>query len=107
MIGKSEGGLLKRVDCRRGKRVEVTIDGVAASAFESDTVLVGVLSHRPSLRSNEFDGAERAGFCLMGACQDCWVWLEGGTRVRACTTFVQPGMAILTRAPVPRAGGAS
>ena len=37
----------------------------------------------------------RAGFCLMGACQDCWVELADGRRVQACSTTVEPGMAVL------------
>jgi peptide/nickel transport system ATP-binding protein len=35
----------------------------------------------------------RAGFCLMGACQDCWVTVEG-IRRRACGTLVTPGMQV-------------
>jgi NADH dehydrogenase/NADH:ubiquinone oxidoreductase subunit G len=31
----------------------------------------------------------------MGACQDCWVALADGRRVRACTTPVEAGMAVL------------
>jgi len=41
----------------------------------------------------------RAGFCLMGACQDCWVWLADHSRVRACTTVVADGMHVLSTAP--------
>ena len=37
----------------------------------------------------------RAGFCLMAACQDCWVRLADGRRVRACSTVVEPGMAVM------------
>jgi NADH dehydrogenase/NADH:ubiquinone oxidoreductase subunit G len=33
----------------------------------------------------------------MGACQDCWVWMADGRRVRACTTPAAPGMSIVTR----------
>jgi aerobic-type carbon monoxide dehydrogenase small subunit (CoxS/CutS family) len=106
MIGRGEKWeLLRRIDGARGKAVEITIDGEAVGAFESDTVLLAVLSRRPSLGSNDFDGGARAGFCLMGACQDCWVWLENGARVRACTTFVCSGMVVLTRGP--QAGGAA
>ena len=47
-----------------------------------------------ALRRNEFDGGLRAGFCNMGACQDCWVVLENGSRIRACTTEVQEGMRV-------------
>ena len=31
---------------------------------------------RGALRAAEFGPEARAGFCLMGACQDCWVWQE-------------------------------
>jgi aerobic-type carbon monoxide dehydrogenase small subunit (CoxS/CutS family) len=41
----------------------------------------------------------RAGFCLMGACQDCWVWTADGQRVRACTTVVSKDLDIVTRQP--------
>jgi len=40
----------------------------------------------------------RAGFCLMGACQDCWVALTDGRRLRACTTLAEDGMAL---EPIP------
>ncbi|MFM8990423.1 MAG: 2Fe-2S iron-sulfur cluster-binding protein, partial [Alphaproteobacteria bacterium] len=46
----------------------------------------------------EFGEGARAGFCLMGACQDCFVALVDGSRVRACTTLVSEGMAVLTGA---------
>jgi predicted molibdopterin-dependent oxidoreductase YjgC len=32
----------------------------------------------------------------MGECQDCFVALADGDRVRACTTLVAPGMAVRT-----------
>jgi D-hydroxyproline dehydrogenase subunit gamma len=33
----------------------------------------------------------------MGACQDCWVATADGASLRACTTYVEDGMAIVTR----------
>jgi predicted molibdopterin-dependent oxidoreductase YjgC len=33
---------------------------------------------------------------MMGACQDCRVQLADGERLRACTTFVEPGMRVRT-----------
>jgi predicted molibdopterin-dependent oxidoreductase YjgC len=51
------------------------------------------------LRDSEFGDGARAGFCLMGACQDCWMWTSTGERVRACTTFVAPGMSVITHQP--------
>ncbi|TMG91305.1 MAG: (2Fe-2S)-binding protein, partial [Betaproteobacteria bacterium] len=38
---------------------------------------------------------KRAGFCLMGACQECWVAVDG-TRARACSTLVTAGMSVAT-----------
>jgi predicted molibdopterin-dependent oxidoreductase YjgC len=79
------------------KQVTLTLDGVAITALTGDTVLSAILLHTRRVRDTEFSGEPRAGFCLMGACQDCWVQLEEGTRIRACSTFVKDGMRVLTR----------
>ena len=79
--------------------VELRIDGQAATALQGDTLLVALLQHGRRVRDSEFGDGPRAGFCLMGACQDCWVWTEGGQRLRACSTPVEAGMAVLTRPP--------
>jgi predicted molibdopterin-dependent oxidoreductase YjgC len=88
-------GLLRRAVERRGADVPITIDGVSVRAKEGDLLITAVLLHRSSLRRFEFAAGDRAGFCWMGACQDCWVVLAGGRRMRACTTTVEPGMAVL------------
>ncbi len=93
------GALLHRVLDRQAPRVPIRIDGAPAEAFEGESVLVAVLSLGTRLRRHEADSAPRAGFCLMGACQDCWVWLPDGRRLRACTTRVAAGMELLTAAP--------
>ena len=79
--------------------VRFELDGRPASALEGDTVLVAVLLQQRHLRHSEFGDGVRAGFCLMGACQDCWVWTDDGERVRACTTAVRDGLRITTRQP--------
>ncbi|WP_089160799.1 (2Fe-2S)-binding protein [Caballeronia sordidicola] len=79
------------------KEVGITVDGEAITALTGDTVLSAILLHTRRVRDTEFSGEPRAGFCLMGACQDCWVQLEEGTRIRACSTFVKDGMRVLTR----------
>jgi hypothetical protein len=75
------------------------LDGRPATALEGDTVLTAMLTAGRDLREAEFGPGTCAGFCLMGACQDCWVWTEGGGRLRACSTPLAGGMALLTRAP--------
>ena len=79
--------------------MRILIDGAEVTAYAGDSVLVAVLTARNALRRHEFSDEMRAGFCLMGACQDCWVWLADGQRVRACTTVVAEGMHVLTGAP--------
>ena len=76
--------------------VEFELNGLRCSALEGDTVLTAVLTNAAKLRESELGGTARAGFCLMGACQDCWVQLADGERLRACTTFVEPGMRVRT-----------
>src|SRR5947207_12954575 len=77
--------------------VSFTIDGEPAAALQGGTLLVAMLNAARSLRSSEFGEGRRAGFCLMGACQDCWVWTAQGERLRACSTEVRDGLDIITR----------
>lgn len=79
--------------------VRFVLDGTERQALAGDTVLTAILSVAPALRRSEFGPEFRAGFCLMGACQDCWVWQEDGPRLRACSTPLAAGMQLLTDAP--------
>ena len=76
--------------------VRIEADGRPLVALEGDTLLVALLGNVSHLRHSEFGDGVRSGFCLMGACQDCWVWTEDGGRLRACTTVVREGLRIAT-----------
>ena len=89
----------QRTETGTRPEIRLTIDGEASDALQGDTVLTAVLVHGRKVRGFEFGNEGRAGFCLIGACQDCWVSLAGGRRVRACTTVVEPGMHVLTEVP--------
>jgi predicted molibdopterin-dependent oxidoreductase YjgC len=80
-------------------RVRIVIDGQPVDALAGDTLMVAMLDNVRQLRESEFGDGKRAGFCLMGACQDCWVWTVGGARLRACTTVVEDGMQLVTTQP--------
>ena len=82
-------------DARRA--VFFTLDGMPASALEGDTVLTAILTQRRALRVSDFKGEPRAGFCLIGACQDCWIRSEDGARLRACSTSIEAGMRLVTQ----------
>jgi D-hydroxyproline dehydrogenase subunit gamma len=79
--------------------LHLLIDGVPATALDGDTLLVALLTHGRRVRTSEFGDGTRAGFCLMGACQDCWVWDDAGHRLRACSTDVTEGMSVRTAPP--------
>lgn len=79
--------------------VAITVDGRPVQALQGDTLMVALLTTGRRLRDSEFGDGPRAGFCLMGACQDCWVWSEDGRRLRACSTPVADGLRVCTRPP--------
>ena len=86
-----------RVASYASRAVSITFDGETIAAREGESLLAALLTARGSLRQHEFDGGRRAGFCLMGACQDCWVELADGRRVRSCTTPVEDGMSVISQ----------
>jgi len=79
--------------------VRLTVDGVPIQALQGDTLMVALLTQGNALRQSEFDAGRRAGFCLMGACQDCWVWTRSGERLRACSSEVREGLDLVTTQP--------
>lgn len=93
------GTQFMRVARRRGAPVAVHFDGVVVAATEGDSILAVLLTHGLILRRHEFGSEPRSGFCLMGACQDCWVWSAHGGRLRACTTPVSDGMILASQPP--------
>jgi predicted molibdopterin-dependent oxidoreductase YjgC len=97
-VSAQDAAQFRRLTPRRGATIGFTIDGRPATASEGDTLLSAILLNVGSLRRFEFGAERRAGFCLMGACQDCWVSLDSGERLRACTSLVRAGMAIVTDA---------
>jgi predicted molibdopterin-dependent oxidoreductase YjgC len=88
--------LLKRLARHELPLVSFTLNGEACSGRAGDTVLTAILTQSDRLRSSDFSGAPRAGFCLMGACQDCWVLTSDGGRIRACSTVLEAGMNLRT-----------
>jgi hypothetical protein len=102
-------GRLLRLAATERRPIRLTVGDRTIEALEGDTLLTALLLAGPHLRRFEFGQGEfgqgefgqgefgqgaRAGFCLMGACQDCWIQLADGRRVRACTTLAEEGMAL-------------
>ena len=89
--------LLTRLAPDTRRAVPFTLDGRACTGREGDNVLTAVLATTTQLREHETSGRPHAGFCAMGACQDCWMDTATGERLRACTTPLATGMQLLTR----------
>ncbi|PPC76620.1 hypothetical protein WH50_13405 [Pokkaliibacter plantistimulans] len=88
--------LIKRVAEAQRPAVTFHLNGQPCQALAGDTLLTAILSQQSYLRRNEFSGQPRAGFCLMGACQDCWIKDAQGRSLRACSTLVEAGMSVWT-----------
>jgi len=76
--------------------VIITVDKRAISARRGETVLTALRLNIGYVRNSDVSHQRRSGFCMMGACQDCWLWRADGRRVRACTTQVEEGMQLMT-----------
>ena len=92
-------GRLQRLAETDRASVALVLDGRPVTALEGDTLLVAILTNTDAVRNSEFGPHRRAGFCMMAACQDCWVWTADGSRLRACDTPVSAGLSILTTQP--------
>lgn len=90
-------GQFRRLKALDRQAVDFTLDGQPARALQGDTVMTAILTQTTRLRTNEFSRLPRAGFCVMGACQDCWVRLGDGHSVRACQCLIEPGMVVSTQ----------
>lgn len=93
------GARFRRVGETDRPSIHFEVDGEPVTALAGDSLMVAILSNRPALRRSEFGPHKRAGFCMMAACQDCWVWTRDGERLRACDTPVRAGLSILTEQP--------
>lgn len=78
--------------------IVLQVDGVGIEAKQGDTLLTAMLAAGLGyVRTSEFGDGGRAGFCWMGACQECWVVVtEQGLR-RACSTLAEAGMQVVRR----------
>jgi len=93
-----KGRLIRLAENDR-EQIPFIFDGQPFHGLAGDTVLTAVLMVTGVLRQAEFGPEKRAGFCLMGACQDCWIWQEDGVRVRACSTPLKAGMQLCSAVP--------
>ncbi|MGC9419036.1 MAG: (2Fe-2S)-binding protein [Rhodovulum sp.] len=79
-------------------RVTVRFDGTDYALPEGANLAAALLAAGVRIfRATPVSGAPRAPFCMMGACYDCLVQIDGVTR-QACMTRVTDGL-VVDRAP--------
>lgn len=90
--------MLTRLLDQDREAITFTVDGREIAAKRGDTLLTAMLAAGlGAVRTSEFGDGQRAGFCWMGACQDCWVVVEEAGVRRSCTTLATPGMRVTRR----------
>lgn len=76
-------------------RVSLTFEGQEIHAAPGDNVAAALLAAGvTNTRETPVSGAPRAPFCMMGACFDCVVEIDGEANRQACMTTVREGMAV-------------
>lgn len=79
----------------RGAPMTILVDGVPIPARAGETIATAILaSGREALRWTRKARRPRALYCGIGICFDCLVEVEGSGTVRACQTYVTPGLRI-------------
>lgn len=77
-----------------GETVTILFDGQPVAAPAGSTIAAALLGAGiRAFRETPVSGAPRGPFCMMGACYDCLVRVNGET-VQGCMTQVQDGLLV-------------
>ena len=75
--------------------VSLEFEGESITARAGDSVAAALLAAGHStLRTTPVSGAPRGPFCMMGACFECLVEIDGAPNRQACMTPVVGGMRV-------------
>jgi sarcosine oxidase subunit alpha len=78
--------------------VAITVDGRPIEARAGETVAAAMLAAGIAhCRTTPVGGVPRAPYCMMGACFDCLVTIDGVGNRQGCMEVVRGGMAIETQ----------
>lgn len=88
-------------EIKRGRKIQITIDGKSVEAFEGETVAAAMMAAGLRVfRNTAKTKAPRGMYCGMGICFECLVTINGVKNVRACLTPVTDGMTVVTQEEV-------
>lgn len=75
--------------------VHFTFEGRPMQAQAGETVAAALLAGNVgAFRSTPVSGANRAPYCMMGACFECLVTIDGLPNRQACMTEIRDGMVV-------------
>jgi len=97
--------MFRRLPDDRRAAVSVTEDGRPCAARKGDTVAAVLLAENAlPMRVSTVSGAPRAAYCMMGACFECLVTVDGVANRQGCLVAVAEGMVIATQTAMREAG---
>jgi predicted molibdopterin-dependent oxidoreductase YjgC len=80
-----------------GPPMRITVDGRSVEAREGDTVAAAMLAAGFTTCRTTNLGAPRAPYCMMGACFECLVTIDGVGNRQGCLVAVADGMKVDTQ----------
>jgi predicted molibdopterin-dependent oxidoreductase YjgC len=90
--------MFKRFTDRAAAKVTIFVDGRSLKANATDSVTAAMLGEGiDSCRTTTVSGRPRAPYCMMGACFDCLVIIDGRGSRQGCMTRVRCGMSVETQ----------
>jgi predicted molibdopterin-dependent oxidoreductase YjgC len=98
--------LMHRISRQGAPQVRIEFEGEEMLARAGDTVAAALLagSHW-SFRTTPISGSRRGPFCMMGACFECLVEIDGVANRQACMVPVRDGMRIKRQSGAGDIGG--
>ena len=87
--------MYKRLNAIAGRTVTLTFEGAELKVPAGESVAAAILAANPGYtRTTPVTGAQRAPYCMMGACFDCLMEIDGVADRQACMVQVRDGMAV-------------
>lgn len=75
--------------------VQFRFEGQPVEAEAGETLAAALLAGNVgAFRTTPVSGSDRAAYCMMGACFECLVTIDGTPNRQACMTEVRDGMVV-------------
>lgn len=86
-------------DHSNGETFSFNFNGTLVSAHPGDTIAAALLANGINTTRITSKGLPRGPFCMMGACYDCLIELNGVT-LQSCMTMAVADMEVVSAVPV-------